>query len=312
MSLYRPHVRPYRGARLSAKGVVIVAALLLPTAGLAGQRPFPTDARTQADTTRSPAYPAFDLERELTFVGLGVDLVVAGNLVPPAVRPLPSSGLDRSDLLFDFDRSAVGAYDRNAALASDVTRDAALMLPLVAAFATASGGRLRSAVRSAAVYAEALMISGGLTQLGKRTLGRPRPTAYLAEPDRPAGFEAERLAPGTFHSMPSGHSSAAWTGASMAITDYLLRRPNAHWGERLAIGLIGGGLASATSALRVKAGVHFPTDVVAGAGLGMLVGVVVPLSHRGATPAPAPDAWLQAFGGTLAGAALGLSLAGAF
>ena len=93
------------------------------------------------------------------------------------------------------------------------------------------------------------------------------------------------------------------------MTEHLLLRPDASWVERVGIGFLGGTVASATSALRVESGQHFPTDVIAGAGIGIATGVAVPLLHRGALPMPSSNAWLQMIGGSLAGALTGVLLA---
>ena len=51
-------------------------------------------------------------------------------------------------------------------------------------------------------------------------------------------------------------------------------------------------LASATAALRVAAGEHFPTDVIVGAAAGSAVGAAVPLLHdHGARAGPGTLAW---------------------
>jgi len=67
-----------------------------------------------------------------------------------------------------------------------------------------------------------------------------------------------------------------------------------------------------TSTLRVSAGKHFPSDVLAGGAIGMASGVLVPMVHLYATPAgrraphPSGRAWLQALGGMTAGIVTGI------
>jgi len=90
------------------------------------------------------------------------------------------------------------------------------------------------------------------------------------------------------------------------MTDYLLSRPDASWAERVGVGLVGGGLAGATSALRVTAGQHFPSDVIAGAGIGIVTGVAVPLLHRGGRPLPSSEALFEVLGGALVGTLIGV------
>ena len=153
------------------------------------------------------------------------------------------------------------------------------------------------------------MISQGLTRLGKGAFGRPRPYAYQSVDARSNASAYDASKAGTFHSMPSGHSSSAWTGAAVAMTEHLLHRPDAGWLERAGVGFLGGALAGATSVLRVAAGQHFPSGVLVGAGIGIATGVAVPLLHRGEQPLPSFSSWAQSAGGSLAGVVVGLLVA---
>jgi len=94
----------------------------------------------------------------------------------------------------------------------------------------------------------------------------------------------------------------------LGMTTHLLQRPQASWVERAGVGFLGGVLAGTTSALRVEAGQHFPSDVLVGAGIGIVSGVAVPLLHRGEQQIRT-DAVLQMVGGGLAGTFLGVMLA---
>ena len=161
-------------------------------------------------------------------------------------------------------------------------RSASLIFPLALALATGQEGeRWHSFSHSSLVFAETILMSQGLTWLGKTTFGRARPYAYLPASQRPDHHSYDVSAGRTAASMPSGHTSSAWAGAAMGMTTHLLLRPQAGWGERGGVGFLGGVLAGATSALRVEAGQHFPSDVLVGAGIGILAGVAVPMLHRG-------------------------------
>jgi membrane-associated phospholipid phosphatase len=230
--------------------------------------------------------------------------------VRPDLRVVPPEGLDPAEISWGLDRRALGALDVRAKEASDWTRNAAIALPVaVAVFLGRPGDRWRDFGARSVMYAEAFLLSGGATALGKSVVGRPRPFAYAAEDQRPDDPDYDVTDDWTFASMPSGHASSAWTGAGLAMTDFLLSRPDAHWAQRFAIGFLGGGLGGATAASRVEAGMHFPTDVLTGSGLGLATGIAVPLLHRGGRPLPSARAWIEMLGGAAAGTVVGVAIA---
>jgi len=267
----------------------------------AGRRAAPGAPRGSSDP-----YPVFSRESETALLVFGSELLVASRLVPSSSRWLPAAGLDPGGIRWAMDRTMVGSLSPEAAEASDRTVDASMVLPLALVLATGGGDRWAGVAGTGALYAEAMMISSGLTVLGKRVLDRPRPIAYLSDAQRGGVTPEDLSTTGRFGSMPSGHSSIAWTGASLAVTDHLLRRPDASPWEHAGVGVVAGVLAGATAALRVEAGAHFPTDVVAGSLIGAATGVAVPLLHRGPAGAPPVRAWAPALGGTLAGAVIGV------
>ena len=275
--------------------------------------------RGSADSVSTPAlvhsdtvYPDLRRTREFALSGLGASFVFAGVLAQ-ADREVPSNGFDPVEIAWVVDRRTVGNHSPRAGTASDWTRNAAVLFPLVLALATGQPeSRWSGLHRRGLVFAETFVISEGLTFFGKVSFGRPRPYTYWPTEERPGGSRYESSAARTFHSMPSGHSSSAWTGAAIGMTEHLLHRPDASWVERAGVGFLGGALAGATSALRVSAGQHFPSDVLAGAGVGIASGVTVPLLHRGGRPVPPLSSWLQAMGGALGGVMVGILVAQAY
>ena len=264
---------------------------------------------TQAvDPDRS--YPDYRKRREITLSGVGAGLLVAGRLLHVDNSPVPAEGFDPTEIAWSVDRDIVGNNSLDADAASDWTRTAALVFPLALALATGQQGeRWLGLGRRSLLYAETLLIGQGISFFGKATLGRARPFAYVPEEQRPDDLAYDVSRERTFHSMPSGHSSSAWTGAALGMTEHLLSRPQASWVERVGVGLLGGAFAGMTSALRVEAGQHFPSDVLVGAGIGIATGVTVPLLHRGDQPLPSSRSWAQTMGGALAGTLLGVLVA---
>ncbi|GAA3959942.1 phosphatase PAP2 family protein [Mucilaginibacter dorajii] len=107
------------------------------------------------------------------------------------------------------------------------------------------------AMRQNALYvAGSTAISAGLTEIIKHLVKRPRPflqNIHITPVYRPGNY-----------SFPSGHSSSSFataTALSMAYPKWYVILPAYLW-------------AGSTAYSRMYLGVHYPTDVAAGAGLG--------------------------------------------
>jgi undecaprenyl-diphosphatase len=102
-----------------------------------------------------------------------------------------------------------------------------------------------------------------LSDLGKALIPRHRPYEHQLGP------------PSSTHSFPSGHAATSFACATVL----------AHYVPRLRVPLYA--LAALIAFSRVYNGMHYPTDVLAGAILGVLVGLAVLAVGR---RAPAPRA----------------------
>ena len=72
---------------------------------------------------------------------------------------------------------------------------------------------------------------------------------------------------GGMHSFPSGHTSNAFTGATILYFEYRDTKPLLAWSGYL--------FATATGVLRIYNNAHWVSDVLAGAGLGILIPQIV-------------------------------------
>lgn len=98
-----------------------------------------------------------------------------------------------------------------------------------------------------------LIASGIITPVLSTVIGRERPTAEEG---------AYSFHPFAGRSFPSGHTTQAFAVASVIATSY----------DQLWVKLTAYGAAAGTAWIRVQKGKHFPTDVVAGALIGTVVG----------------------------------------
>ncbi len=167
---------------------------------------------------------------------------------PPDCAPC-----DRGDVPF-FDRWAI-ATERDA---WDV---ASTVVTLTLAGATWwDEVRRPKGIHRLAASLEASSWAAGITGLAKVIIGRERPVLYTRD-----AVEAADVS-GNQRSLPSGHTALAFALA----TSYWLSAEDRATPHYLAL------VAAATvGAMRVAAGRHFPSDVVAGAAVGVGTAVVV-------------------------------------
>ena len=132
-----------------------------------------------------------------------------------------------------------------------------------------------AALVDAIMYGETIALTEAFTDATKIAVRRPRPIDYAQCQNTTAGTCSNTDLQLSFF---SGHASA--TGAISATATYLafVRQPHSArpW-ITLGVGLT---LTSFVSYERVRAGEHFPTDVIMGSMAGAAIGVLVPHFHR--------------------------------
>ncbi|HEY6080922.1 MAG TPA: phosphatase PAP2 family protein [Polyangiaceae bacterium] len=196
------------------------------------------------------------------------------------IRPQQiSSDFDRNKLLA-IDRPVVTATHHASAdtwsnVGSGIAVVYAVVDPLLSAYREQS---LQTGLVDFMLYAETLALTQATTNLVKLAVRRPRPAAYRAAEanrDNPDYSNADTDSALSFF---SGH--AATTASLGATATYLaFTRSPSSW--RPWVTLVASiGITTFVSAQRVRAGEHFPTDVIAGAVAGAGIGILVPHLHR--------------------------------
>lgn len=169
-------------------------------------------------------------------------------------------------MVLSFDRSFMYPYSKQWSIVSDVTQFSSFFAPTALMLSAPKEDWLRLGF----TYSVASIIAYGTRELLKETVNRSRP--YMYDPRTPSTLVKD---PDNNRSFPSGHTVMAFTGASFLATTYITRYPNSPYKIPVVVGSFI--LASATGALRVASGNHFVTDVLAGAAIGTLCGVLIPL-----------------------------------
>lgn len=204
------------------------------------------------------------------------DLIIStGELRPQQISPTftPSQ-------LLGIDRIAVTQHvDSHARMLSNIGLYAAISYTLIDTIATGFREDSRqAALIDGIIYAEVLSLTAGVTNLAKMAVRRPRPVAYTdaaAHKDDPTYSNADTDSSLSFF---SGH--AANCGAVAGTATYLAFTRSPH-SIRPWITLAGGALLTGFVGYeRVRAGAHFPTDVIAGGIAGAGIGVLVAHLHR--------------------------------
>lgn len=192
------------------------------------------------------------------------------NIAP--FTPLELSQLDRNDVNW-FDRGATYNKSNSARQASDIILVSSLIvMPQFFLYQNHTRKDLGSLM---IISYEVLSINYGITNIVKSAVNRTRPYAY--NPDYTFEERTDRESRFSFY---SGHTSVT---ASMSflwakvMTDY---HPHMSKGYKIGIWSFAALLPATTGYLRVKAGKHYPTDVITGYAIGALTGWLIPQLHK--------------------------------
>lgn len=173
---------------------------------------------------------------------------------------------DRDDVNA-LDRLAMAEYSHGLDVTGDVLMYSMILAPAAYGLVLGSGDLLTAAV----IYLETLAFAQGAKNTFKLLVARYRP--YVYEGGASGVDSAEDDA-----SFVSGHATMAFAAATAGVSLLSAYFPQSRWFVPLTAGAYG--LATLTAVSRVAAGMHFVTDVAAGAALGTIIGYVVPRLHR--------------------------------
>lgn len=229
-------------------------------------------ASFSADSPRPSPPLSLSLRLDLPLSALCLASQVFGQYRLQALEPAGEGEFRRRDL-GPLDRPFAGRYDRRAALTSDIAIFAwgAVPVALSARDYFTGAATLPEAGSETAIYAQALTLNSGLNLLVRSLRIHPRPLVYGEE--APLEERRKNEAAGSFY---SGHASSAFVVAAFLPTVAAVKgKPMP--GRWLGLGFAG---ALGISWLRVEAGKHFPSDVLAGAAAGSCFGWALPHLHR--------------------------------
>ncbi|MCP4756480.1 MAG: phosphatase PAP2 family protein [Proteobacteria bacterium] len=208
-------------------------------------------------------------EREALFLLSSVPLIYFGSQNEKKKKPTDQdlADLDTSDIP-DYDRSYAGRWNEAASTESDILLLAGIMLPGGFVFSERS-----DMTTLGIMYLEMVALTYGGVDYAKGTNTRYRPYAYGDA--APLEEKRDRDVTRSFFSGHAAHIAAGFVFSATVFADYY---PDSKYISTVWTGAIVSSVYGSWA--RVRAGKHFPSDVLTGFIWGGLVGYAVPAFHR--------------------------------
>ena len=201
-------------------------------------------------------------------VGTGASLFIASLfLQKKKTQEFSGTIFNRSDVNF-FDYHAMRPYSKKLDIAGSVFVALSVASPVVF-FASDKYEWLTIFT----MYAETMLLAYATKDFIKSLVYRPRPYMYFD------GYPQKKVDDGSWRdSFPSGHTTMAFAAAAFTSYVFYTYFPSSLWNIAVSLGSVT--LASTVATLRILSANHFSTDMLAGAGIGTVIGLAVPLLHR--------------------------------
>ncbi|MGO9310710.1 MAG: phosphatase PAP2 family protein [Spirochaetia bacterium] len=216
--------------------------------------------------------PAIAEELNVNLVTDGIilagGLAAAGlsELLPSLPPPWGALGTPDAASVNPLDRAFMYPYSQGFDAASTVLEYTSVAAPLLFALVLDSHDILPIGI----VYGEAVSYALAVKNVVDYLVPRYRPYVYEGGTSLVSSSEDDQ-------SFPSGHATVVFAAATAGVTIYAMSFPGSPYFVPFTIASYG--VAVLTGAFRVAAGMHFVTDVVAGAALGSAIGFLVPFLH---------------------------------
>ena len=207
-------------------------------------------------------------------IGIGI-AALSVSIAPFFMNNEPETnpaGLNSNDI-FSFDRAFMASYNDSMDILSYVGLYSLFALPLI----SLSGNFTNkdALLTYGIMYTQSILLVYGTTEILKCTTPRYRPFSYFG--DNPSLYKDDY-----YKSFPSRHAAFAFMSASFFTTTFFTENPESSWKIPILLGSYT--LATTVSALRIGSGVHFVTDVLAGAAIGTFFGWAIPMLHKRQNP----------------------------
>ncbi|MEM6318491.1 MAG: phosphatase PAP2 family protein [Bacteroidota bacterium] len=216
--------------------------------------------------------------REIVLLGTGAGMAGTGFLFLNDFPELSDDELVNlyqtpKEFKFKFDKWATTQSSKKAKKWSDALLFSSIVPPLVLLLDQPKTDDIRRT--QGVMMLQTTFLNWGLTNLAKRTARRPRP--YMYSDDLFHFPMTTRRTANSRQSFFSGHTSTTAAFYFFTATTFSQYYPDSQWKPYVWSTSIA--IPALTGLLRVKAGKHFPTDVLVGYAVGALVGIIIPKIH---------------------------------
>ncbi len=215
---------------------------------------------------------SLDAAREVAIFGGGILLGIVDLKLIEITEPIPYDELKTLSRknINSFDRGATYNWSPQSADWSDIFLITSIASPLL--LFTSSAVR-NDAGTYTTMFLQNILTTYSVSHLPKALIKRYRPYSYNDEVE-----DEIRSSPAATLSFFSAHTSVSFASAVFLSTTFNKYNPDSNltpyiWGTSLL-------LSSAVGYLRYASGNHFPTDIIAGAIIGSVVGFLIPLIHE--------------------------------
>jgi len=195
--------------------------------------------------------------------------ILPSKLVTQAPSYMKEQKLDKNEIN-SFDSVSLKNYSPQSAKISDYL---IIGMPLLSLGINGFNNSKSNFLNETVIFIETLAVSTALNTIVKFAVNRPRPYIYSNK-----ASQEEKNKRDAYLSFYSGHSSFAFTTA-VSFSSIMSHRYKKLWQKYIIWGT-SLSLASTVAYLRVKAGKHFPSDVITGALIGSSIGWLIPHLHE--------------------------------
>jgi membrane-associated phospholipid phosphatase len=208
-----------------------------------------------------------DLASDGAILAGGIAAAGLSELLPSLPSPWGGLGAPTSGGINPLDRWLMFPYSHGFDVASTIFQYSTVAVPALVGLAFDTENFIPMGI----VYLQAVSYALAAKNLLGYLVPRYRPYVYMGGALGVASSEDDQ-------SFPSGHATVAFAAATAGVTIYAMSFPDSPYLIPFAIASFG--MAVTTASFRVAAGMHFVTDIMAGAALGSAIGFFVPFLHR--------------------------------